>query len=124
MRKMANEGSIKSVNRLKEEIIQSMIEKGGLLLSSWFLKGRTGSVISCQLSPGAFLARKLKEFLNDYHIWNRILVTKDDGLPIISQIRRTDPFKTPYYRFKDPNCIVEQGKDCAKTGLIYEITCM
>ena len=27
-------------------------------------------------------------------------------------------------RIRDPNCIVEQTKDCSKTGILYEITCL
>ena len=38
-------------------------------------------------------------------------------------LKRSDPFKPLGCRYGDPSCIVEEGKDCAQTGLIYEITC-
>ena len=48
---------------------------------------------------------------------------EDGGLPVICSLRRTDPFRVPECRFKDPDCLVESGKDCAKTGVLYEISC-
>ena len=38
-------------------------------------------------------------------------------------LRKTDPFHNETYRYGDPNCLIEEGKDCAQSGLIYEITC-
>ena len=34
-----------------------------------------------------------------------------------------NPFFPGECRFKDPNCPVEKGKDCATQGVLYEITC-
>ena len=52
------------------------------------------------------------------------MVTEDGGRPAISSLRRSDPFKKFGCRYNDPTCIVEGDKDCAKTGVIYEITCV
>ena len=72
---------------------------------------------------GGILARKLKESLNMDPRKGRILVTEDGGLPVICSLKRTDPFRKPQCRFNDPKCLVEEGKDCAKTGILYEISC-
>ena len=98
------------------------VEKGGLTSSSWYLKGTIEKTISCQPTPGGILARTLKQHLNKGPV-NRILVTEDGGTPILSGLRKAEPFHPQQCRYKDPNCIVESGKDCAKTGVIYEITC-
>lgn len=83
------------------------------------MKGETKYVITCQPSPGGKLANMLKTKLNRKTNNVRILVTEDGGLPVTAGLRKTDPFKWLECRFKDPSCIVETGKDCAKTGVIY-----
>ena len=45
LRKMAREGNIESVNRSKEEILRSKLDKGGLMASNWYMKGMTKSSI-------------------------------------------------------------------------------
>ena len=70
------------------------------------------------------MALRLKETLNKDPKKGRILVTDDGGLPITGSLRRTDIFKVPHYRFKDPRCMLETGKYCAKTDVLYEITCL
>ena len=124
MRKKVDNGEIESVNRSKSDIIRMKVDKGGLTASSWFLKGKTHNVISCQPTPGGVLARKLSKTLNELCPNKRILVTEDGGLPVSASIRKTDPFKRNSCRFNDPLCIVEQHKDCAKMGVIYEISCV
>ena len=66
----------------------------------------------------------LKTSLNQNSRNGRILVTEDGGLPVTAGLRKTDPFRRPSCRFNDPSCIVESTKDCAKTGILYEITCV
>ena len=53
------DGEIESVNRTKDEIIRTKREKGGLITSSWYLKGETDKVIPCQPTPGGILQSKL-----------------------------------------------------------------
>ena len=120
---MASEGKISSVNRNKGEILKCKLEKGGLTASNWFMKGMTRATISCQPTPGGKLARKLKETLNSGTRTRRLLVTEDGGLPVTSSLRRTDPFRRAECRYKDPTCMVDPTKDCAKCSVIYEITC-
>ena len=48
---------------------------------------------------------------------------EDGGKPLIGFLKQTDPFKPSICRYGDPQCIVEQGKDCAKQSVVYEITC-
>ena len=124
LKKQASEGEIKSVNRTKGEILKAKRSKGGLTASNWFMKGQTKYVITCQPSPGGKLSNMLKTKLNQKSNNGRILVTEDGGLPVTAGLRKTDPFKRLECRFKDPSCIVEKHKDCAKTGVIYEITCV
>ena len=83
----------------------------------------TRSTISCQLTPGGVLARKLEEVMNSNTRTRRLLVTDDGGLPVTSSLRRYDPFRRQECRYKDPTCIVDTIKDCAKTSVLYEITC-
>ena len=64
MRRKVTKGEIESINRKKSEILKMKIKKGGLTSSSWFMKGTTYNVISCQPSPGGILARKLNDTLN------------------------------------------------------------
>ena len=123
LKKMVKEGSVKSLNRTKEEILRSKVEKGGLTVSNWYMKDMTTATMSCQPTPGGVLARRLKEVINRHTKTRRVLITEDGGLPITSSLRRTDPFKKSECRFKDPTCMVETNKDCAKTGVLYEITC-
>ena len=75
--KMAREGTIKSVNRTKSEILSKKLEKGGLM------KDKTKCVMTCQPTPGGLLARKLREALNQDPRKGRILLTEDGGLPVI-----------------------------------------
>ena len=123
MRKKVSDGEIESVNRKKSEIIQQKIDKGRITSSSWFLRGNTYYVISCQPTPGGILAKKLNERVNAINPTKRILVTEDGGSPTISSLKKSDPFRLPTCRFSDPRCIVENGRDCAKQGVIYEISC-
>ena len=123
MLRMREMGELESLNRNKEQILRMKKEKGGLTASTWFLKGKTSSVITCQATPGGVLARSVKNILNMDPSKPRILVTEDGGKPAISILRRSDLFKEPGCRFKDPTCIVERDRDCCKTGVIYEITC-
>ena len=96
--KMAREGTIKSVNRTKSEILSKKLEKGGLTASNWFMKDKTKCVMTCQPTPGGLLARKLREALNQDPRKGRILVTEDGGLPVICS-QRTDPFRIHECRF-------------------------
>ena len=110
MRKKVSDGEIESVNRKKSEIIQQKIDKGGITSSSWFLRGNTYYVISCQPTPGGILAKKLNERVNAINPTKRILVKKDRGSPTISSLKKSDPFRLPTCRFSDPRCIVEMGE--------------
>ena len=38
-------------------------------------------------------------------------------------MKKADPLKKNGCRYGDPMCMVEGGKDCAHTGVVYEITC-
>ena len=85
--------------------------------------GKSYHVISCQPTPGGILARKLTESLNS-NPDRKILVTEDGEIPVSASLRKADPFRNPKCRFNDPDCMVEGSKDCAKSGVIYEITCI
>ena len=89
MRKKVNNGEIVSINRTKSEIQRNRIQKGGFTSSSWYLKGKTYQVISCQPSPGGILARELTESLKN-NPDRRILVTEDGGIPV--SLKKADPF--------------------------------
>ena len=93
MRRKVVRGEIESVNRKKLEIQKKKVEKGGLTSSSWFLKGKTYNVISCQPSPDGILARKVSDTLNSINPSRRILVTEDGGIPITASLRKSDPFR-------------------------------
>ena len=92
MLKKVSMGEIKSINRSKAEILRNKIEKGGLIASSWYLKGDTRKVISCQPTLSGILAKKLSKALNGDKGQKRTLVTEDGGLPIICSLKRADPF--------------------------------
>lgn len=84
MRKKVEMGEIVSVNRTKDEIIRTKREKGGLTASSWYLKGETDKVITCQPTPGGILKSKLNKVMNPPGAERRILITcsflpKKDG---------------------------------------------
>ena len=51
-------------------------------------------------------------------------MTEDGGMPVSALLRKHDPFRKAECRFKEPNCIIETGKDCAKQGVLYEILCV
>ena len=123
MRKKVEMGEIVSVNRTKDEIIRTKREKGGLTASSWYLKGETDKVITCQPTPGGILKSKLNKVMNPPGAERRILITEDGGQPAVSYLKKTDPFFTQTCRYGDENCIVEQTKDCGTMGIIYELTC-
>ena len=123
MERKLKAGEITSLNRNKEEIIRMKAAKGGLIASTWFLKGQTTSTIKCQPTPGGNLAKRLNKALNPEGKKERTHVVEEGGLPVTATLRRTDPFHPGTCRFQDPDCIVETGKDCAQTGCIYEITC-
>ena len=80
-------------------------------------------MISCQPTPNGTLARNISERLNSLNPNKRVLVTEDGGIPISASLRKSDPFRKPQCRFLDPKCIVENGRDCSKQGVIYEISC-
>ena len=117
-------GYIQSVNRSNQTILSAKRDKGGLTLATWYLKGKTGLVITCQAIHGGKLARDIKVAINSDPKKRNIMVTEDRGVLAISVLRRSDPFKPDGCRFSDPDCIVQGKKDCAKTGVIYEITCV
>ena len=123
MRRKVEEGEIPSTNRKKEEILPMKREKGGLTAGSWYLNGEVRRVVTCQATPRGMLARNLKKNLNANQLGGRILVTEDGGQPVVTSLKKTDPFRQEACRFDDPTCIVEKGKDCALMGCIYEITC-
>ena len=61
MKKKVDNCEIESANRSKSDIVRMKVDNGGLIASSWFMKGKTHNVISCQLTPGGVLARKLSK---------------------------------------------------------------
>ena len=123
MVKKVENGDIDSLNRSKEEIIKTKKEKGGLIASSWYLKGKTSRTITCQPTPDGELARRLNKALNKPENKERILVAEDGGRPAMACLRETDPFFKGGCRFGDTSCPVETNKDCAVQGVLYEITC-
>ena len=110
MRQRVEEGEIESVHWTKVEILRTKREKGGLIISSWYLKGETDKVITCQPTPRGLLQSKLKKVLNPPGSKRRILVTEDGGQPVVSYLKKTDPFFKQTCRFGDENCIVGQKK--------------
>ena len=64
MERKIRAGEIKSLNRIKQEILSMKAAKGGIIASTWFLKGETTSVVKCQPTPGGSLAKRLKTALN------------------------------------------------------------
>ena len=115
---------IASVNRSKTEIKKAKLDKGGLTARTWYLKGNTDSVITVQPTPGGKLATDIKVAVNSDPRKRRIMVTEDGGVPAISSLRKSDPFKPNGCRLSDPECMVEGDRDCTKSGIIYEITCI
>ena len=87
------------------------------------MKGKTYHVISCQPSPQGILAKGLQEALNKLNPERKILVTEDGGTPAIASLKKKDPFRNPRCRFGMEECMVENGRDCATQGIIYEISC-
>ena len=123
MERKVKNGDIPSLNRDRTEILCAKTAKGGLMSMSWFLKGVTDRIITCQPTPGGELCRRLKECINGDVNRRRVLVQEDGGFPVTSSLRRTDPFKPHGCRFGDDQCMVEDNKDCAKSSVVYEITC-
>ena len=80
-------------------------------------------MVKVQPTPGSSLAGKLKEGLNPAGAKEQIQVIEEVGLPISAGLKLNDPFRPHKCRFGDNTCLVEPGKDCAKMGVIYEITC-
>ena len=56
-------------------------EKGGLIASSWFLKGKTSRTITCQPTPDGELARRLDKALNKPDSKERTLQRMEGDLP-------------------------------------------
>ena len=122
-KRLVERGDMRSMNRTRSEIMEMKRKKGGLIASSWFLKGKTSRTMTCQPTPDRELARRLNKALNKPDNQERTLITEDGGRPAISSIREKDPFFGGGCRFQDDTCPVESGRDCATQGVLYEITC-
>ena len=62
--------------------------------------------------------------LNPIGSIERTHVVEEGGVPLISSLRKTDPFYNGLFRYGDMECIVKQGVDCGKSGCLNEITCL
>ena len=72
------------------EIENMKQNKGGHTSSSWFLKRKVESVITCQPSPGGVLARIIKNTLNSDPSKAMIMITEDRDLSVIFLLKKTD----------------------------------
>ena len=109
MLRKVRDGEIRSVKPTEDEILRTKIEKGELSATTWFLKGQTSKVVTCQPTPGGQLQQMLTKVFNPSGTKEQILVTEDGGTPVTSTLRQTDPFQEKGCRFKDHNCPVEEG---------------
>ena len=110
MLRKVREVDIISINRSRKEILRMKEEKGGLCVSTWFLKGQTSNTIKCQATPNGILSKELTKLLNKDVGPNdeRIKVVEEGGSPAIAPLRKLYPFRSNECRYKDSECIVEK----------------
>ena len=50
-------------------------------------------------------------------------MVEEGGVPVLSALKKTDPFHQGSCRYGDQECMVKGGSDCGLSGCLYEITC-
>ena len=110
--------------RNRNQIIQSKKEKGGNSASSWHLKGETTSTLNVAATPGGALKLCLSSALSDYRASNggKTMVIERGGRPILGGLEKKDPFQKSGCKYGE-GCLAEEGVDCSKVGICYEIRC-
>ena len=88
---MVENGEMESLNRTREEIKRKNLENGGHTASSWFLKGNTVRVMTCQPMPGGMLTKALNKSLNRTTAEGRTLITEYGGQPALAFLKKNDP---------------------------------
>ena len=113
-------GTKQSLYRNGDMIRQAKLEKQDWS-NTWFLQGEIKKTISCSVTPGGNLKRRLEKVINVEKRDTKVI--EDGGIPIHCGLRIKDPLRPPGCVFGDPLCMVKDSQQCDKMGVIYQIQC-
>ena len=91
--------------------------------NTWFLQGVTVSTISCTVTPGSELKKRLNTWVNSEK-YSRTKIIEDGGMPVHCGSRVKDPLRCGGCIFGDSNCMVRADQQCDRSGVIYKIQCL
>ena len=91
--------------------------------NTWFLQGDTKDTISCPVTPGGELKRRLTQTVNrDKSTTTKVI--EDGGRPISGGLVTKDPMRPLGCIFGDQECIVRKDQNCDGMGVVYRIQCL
>ena len=91
--------------------------------NTWFLQGNTKDTISCPVTPGGELKKRLTETVNKGKSTNTKVI-EDGGRPVSGGLTTKDPMRPQGCIFGDQRCIVRADQNCDRMGIIYRIQCL
>ena len=115
-------GKRRSLYRLGDEI-QHQREMKKDWVNTWFLQGETVNTVSCPVTPGGILKKRLNTAINEGKS-TKTKVIEDGGKPIHVGLMIKDPMRPHGCVFSDPDCIVRGDQQCDKTSVIYRMQCL
>ena len=84
---------------------------------------KTKDTISCPVSSGGELKKKLNKIINKGKSSNTKII--DDGeRPVHGGLMVKDPIRPPGCVFEDPLCMVRVDQNCDRSRVIYTIRCL
>ena len=92
---------------------------------TWYLKGGKTTTFNVPATPGGALKRLMSDTLSGVKApdMGETMVIERGGRPLLSGLRKKDPFKVEGCTYQNNNCIVDSKSDCTTTGACYAITC-
>ena len=124
MLEQASEGEI-TLYRNKEEIKSSKRERGGSSPNTWYLKGNKTTTLTVAATRGGILKQKMTQSLKGVIAPDNgeTMVVERGGKPLLSGLKKKDPFSKEGCKYGDRQCLVDNKVDYTSTGTCYAITC-
>ena len=121
---LAQKGEI-TLYRNREEIMVTKKEKGGSSPNTWYLKGNKTTTLTVAATPGGVLKQQMTHALKGVLAPDKgeTMVVERGGKPLLSGLKKKDPFSKEGCKYDDRKCIVDNKVDCTSTGTCYAITC-
>ena len=93
--------------------------------NTWYLKGNKTSTLVVAATAGGKLKKTVTETLRGVLAPDKgeTMVIERGGKPLLSGLKKRDPFITKGCKYNDIRCIVDQKVHCTATGTCYAITC-